>query len=466
MVSPGVLSYTLQDSDLCSALGTQLNLNGVYNAQINPYSYLYTTDSSDSYTYLYPSATTSYTITGQSVCGGTVSTSFKVYVYPTAGYSLGAASVCPGGSTTLKVHGLSSPSISPTSNALWVNDSVIVLSPTMQTEYVLSGIDCTGQQQEYNVVVGVLENSAVIYSVDSELCAGNQAYLTISGADNIVLNPSASLVYTDSFDAYTYLSPTANTGYTFTAIAECSSQQVKDSFNVYIIEIPGTHLSNDDICAGDTAILSTTGLDNPQLSPNTNAGFINGNTAYLHPDTTTTYIVSGTSSCTNASFNQSVTVTVGLGPTGSALNITEQNDTLYAGNATSYQWLLNGDIVTGATGPYFIPVATGVYTVLLGGGSNCHVLSNPFSITGVGALRSNNRYQVYPNPSSGIWTIEASAWVPGAACELYDNTGRMVYHSIITSTEYQINTEVSEGMYLLKIVDATGTLFITKLVKL
>jgi hypothetical protein len=128
--------------------------------------------------------------------------------------------------------------------------------------------------------------------------------------------------------------------------------------------------------------------------------------------------------------------------------------------------MLNGNIIPGATGPFVLPNGAGTYTVELGGSSNCHILSNPFSLTGINRLTANPEYDVYPNPSSGKWTIRTSNPGPETICELYDNEGRLVYSAIIAGSQWEIAPDVSSGIYLLKIFDSGQVPWIVKLVKL
>ena len=54
---------------------------------------------------------------------------------------------------------------------------------------------------------------------------------------------------------------------------------------------------------------------------------------------------------------------------------------------------------------------------------------------------------VYPNPSNGNFTIDNLT--PGKPLDIYDMTGKVVYHTISFNT-MNINLNVSPGVYMIK----------------
>lgn len=466
VVQPGILDYTVTDTNLCSAQGARVQLNGVTDPQISPSGNLLAIDPADYYADLYPTVATTYTISGESVCGGAAEASFTVHVYPQAGYLLGTSAVCPGGSTTLTIHGLTDPSVIPTASVQWLNDSVVRLSPSTETEYELSGNDCTGGIVTYNVLVSVLAGTAVTYSVDSELCNGGESYLSITGASDIALYPAANIFYTDSFDAYAYLMPTGSTTYALQAVSECTGAEVSDTFNVYVAETPTYKLSSTAVCNNDTVIIEAIGLNDMAINPAYNLNYLNNNVALLYPAVTTIYTISGTSSCTNQSYSQQFTITADTAPTGAALNISVSNDTLYAPSAGGYQWMLNGTAVSGANLPYIVPAGDGVYTVQLSFGAGCIVTSNPFSYSAINSINKIAGCYIYPNPSSDTWILNGPPQAAGARYDIYDATGQLIHRSLLNSLPLRLDINLASGIYLLKIYATGQPDHLIKLIKL
>jgi hypothetical protein len=146
------------------------------------------------------------------------------------------------------------------------------------------------------------------------------------------------------------------------------------------------------------------------------------------------------------------------------LQITERNDTLFAPSANSYQWLLNGNPIAGATQPFFVIGAVGLYAVQLTA-NGCTETSHNFS-TGISNIIQNSEFEVYPNPSTGKWTIESDQLKPGGICQIYDSEGRLVYTQNITAEKFDIEPDLSAGVYLLKILTQDQPQYQIKLVKL
>ncbi len=82
-------------------------------------------------------------------------------------------------------------------------------------------------------------------------------------------------------------------------------------------------------------------------------------------------------------------------------------------SATGNQWFLNGDLIAGATGQYYVITQMGSYQVQVTGTTGCiSVLSDPFVIVGLNDLPVSENLVVYPNPTSGAVNLrpEALQW--------------------------------------------------------
>jgi hypothetical protein len=114
--------------------------------------------------------------------------------------------------------------------------------------------------------------------------------------------------------------------------------------------------------------------------------------------------------------------------------ITATANGLTTANAVSYQWLLNGQALSGATTQQITPTTNGSYSVVVTNGSGCTAVSAPFSVITVNIedVVSNSTIDIYPNPVSEILNIELSKLNVNANIEINDVRGRMVMNEKIT----------------------------------
>lgn len=155
-----------------------------------------------------------------------------------------------------------------------------------------------------------------------------------------------------------------------------------------------------------------TGLDNPSTG-----------SPIAKPSATTTYIVTATdrSGCIAS---DTITITV-VEPTPAG--IIQRGDSLEATSGRSYQWMLNGQPLAGATTRTFQPKVSGRYSVHIADSSTgCIVRSADFPVTiaGVDEITANDAL-VFPNPTDGILHFSLSA-TQTADVRVFSATGEIV----------------------------------------
>ncbi|MGZ3930932.1 MAG: T9SS type A sorting domain-containing protein, partial [Bacteroidia bacterium] len=181
----------------------------------------------------------------------------------------------------------------------------------------------------------------------------------------------------------------------------------------------------------------------------------------------TTYTVTGANgSCTNASM---VSVTVNALPTVTAatnntLICTGQTSTLTAGGASTYTWNPGGP----GTSIAVSPTVTTTYTVTGTDANGCDnnvVITQSVSLcTSLADLSaSGTGLSVYPNPTSGRFTIVSSRLEKDI--EVLNVLGEKItfLQSSSEKTEVDLSKEAN-GIYFIKITEA-GRVNIKKLIK-
>lgn len=137
--------------------------------------------------------------------------------------------------------------------------------------------------------------------------------------------------------------------------------------------------------------------------------------------------------------------------------------TINGGGVAVYEWFLNGTLIPGANRAQYTAKDTGYYTVQYTNYAGCSSLSAPYHVTVITAIdeiaESINAI-VYPNPSKGIFTLQAQLQQPGdVEIFLTDNVGRQIFHATETTVsavyvkDFDFAT-LPAGVYFLKVLSA------------
>ena len=122
---------------------------------------------------------------------------------------------------------------------------------------------------------------------------------------------------------------------------------------------------------------------------------------------------------------------------------------------SSYQWL-QGSTAVGSQATY-TATQNGSYTVIGTDARGCSATSAPYTVTGVGIIGVTDdlRMSIYPNPNSGTFTLQ-SANAVGEEAVIYDLLGNVAARTNITKDKMNIDLNLTEGIYLLKVKDNSG----------
>lgn len=149
------------------------------------------------------------------------------------------------------------------------------------------------------------------------------------------------------------------------------------------------------------------------------------------------------------------TITINLTITNADNTTSLQGSTISA-NAigANYQWVDcdNGNNpVAGATNQSFTPAVNGNYAVIVTQ-NGCSAVSNCTTITIVGTneTKSSNGVTVYPNPSSGLFTI--GGMMANTRLTVMNSLGEVLFSTIAGGTSESIDlSSLANGIYFLKL---------------
>jgi hypothetical protein len=225
---------------------------------------------------------------------------------------------------------------------------------------------------------------------------------------------------------------------------------------VYPTVASHTASPSDTVCAGSTVTLSGTGADLYTWT----GGIANG--VAFTPAVSATFQLSAIDTIYGCSYTDSASIVVSTLP-AVELSITPA-DTICAGSdatltgigAGSYAW--SGGVTNGVA---FSPASTATYTVTVTGANGCTQTDSvriavTTCQTGIAEVQTAYGISVYPNPSSGDFTLMVNAAESEIKIEITDIQGRSIY----ASTEEDIQsgytkhislTNASAGIYVLSV---------------
>lgn len=233
---------------------------------------------------------------------------------------------------------------------------------------------------------------------------------------------------------------------------------VIDSITTAIITASGS-LS---FCEGDSVSLTVSPSTGFTYKWQANSTDISGATDTLYTAHTsgnyTAIISNGT--CTNTSAAVVVVANPLPQPT-----IAANGASLSTGTFATYQWYLNGNIISGATNSTLTATQDGDYTVEVTDGNGCKGMSSVKHISlGINSITGNNQaINIYPNPATSTIQVNAPREV-NVSIRTID--GKQVVHQYINNLEAIDISRLVNGMYIIRVSDKNNNLLkVEKLVK-
>ncbi len=144
----------------------------------------------------------------------------------------------------------------------------------------------------------------------------------------------------------------------------------------------------------------------------------------------------------------------------------------HAENIVSYQWLLDGQPISGATGPVYDVTQTGSYSVQVVDSCGTVLLSPEVKIITLGIAAQPEKFSldVYPDPSDGLIHVAMTGVRGAIQAELLDLLGRSITRSQWSPvSDGSVRETLSfrnspRGLYLLRITHKDGVL-VRRLIK-
>jgi hypothetical protein len=432
------VNVTASSNTICSGNTTSLTASGAST-------YSWNTTATSPAINVSPSITTTYSVTGTNgVCVNTTTISIGVTSTPTVNTSVSSNTICSGNTTTITASGSAATYLWSTSATL----NSISVSPAVTTTYTVTGSN--GSCSDTKTITIIVNNTPTLTVNGGAVCPGG----------SFTFSPSGANIYTYSNGQV--VTPLVTTNYTITGSSSqgCIGLPVVATV-VYTNNLTVTITGSNTICFGDVLNLNANGASTYTWSTGATTS-----TIAPTPTANITYSVLGTSStCSNtALFNVTVNPLPNITATSnSSLMCIGQSANLTANGGTSYTWTPGGANMSIT----ITPTITTTYSVIgisSNGCSNQAVITQSVdNCTGIAFHnQSESKISVYPNPSTGIFTIELSG---ESNITILDVLGKIIFAEKLQYGKHKIDLgEFAEGLYTLK-VESNNEIKAIKLIK-
>ena len=324
-----------------------------------------------------------------------------------------------------------SVSIAATSNPICAGTSV-----TFSASPVNGGDSPIYQWQLNGVNVG--SNSSTYSS--STLVNGDQIICALN-SDMACANPSNATSNTITMSVTALVTPTDTISASSNPI--CSGQSV--TFNS-VTTNEGTSPAYQWQVNG-----SNTGTNNPVF---TSSALANGDVV--------TCILNSNQFCAFPASVTSNAVTMTVNPLLTTPVITQIGNTLNSSASSGNQWyMVPSLLISGATSQTYSPVASGDYFVVVTDAHNCGIDTSAvfhFILTGISVLSTDNGFTVYPNPTTGKFSVRFnSALTENVKMKIFNSLGNEIMHKVITEQVTTIDAgSFATGIYFIQIQNSDG----------
>ncbi|MFN5334839.1 MAG: gliding motility-associated C-terminal domain-containing protein [Bacteroidota bacterium] len=365
-----------------------------------------------------PNVTTSYELAvSDKFSGCDAKSSIKVIVNNKPTIRLMPDTICLGNSTSLSPSGGDTYTWNTAPGLTTTTGNTVVVNPTTTTRYLVTGkSDATGCSDTASALVTVKPLPVLTFNSPTP-CSGDTIEVRVSGASIYSWASAPSLISANGDKAKVV--PLNTTSYNVTGtdtVLKCSST---GSFTVNVNPLPPTVIDNVAICIGQSATLTPKGADTYKWITAPGLASTSGSSIVVNPNTTASYIVTGTNLSTGCSSSDTATVTVNPLPNlilNAPAVCNGKNAVLNVSGANTYSWnphptlsTLTDSIVTVA------PTTTTSY-----------VVTGTFTSTGCQKTDST-KVTIYPLPTGGINIIGDNRFICDGSSVILEGIGGNTY---------------------------------------
>jgi hypothetical protein len=205
------------------------------------------------------------------------------------------------------------------------------------------------------------------------------------------------------------------------------------------------------ICIGDSVQLGTTNMFGYSFSWTSNpSGFTsNLQKPKVSPTNTTSYFLSYTNQYSTCTHLDTVTVNTSTAPV-----ITQNGNILTSSSAVSYQWYLNGNPINGATLQSYTATQNGTYSVETTDNNGCVMMSNSINFFTIGITKEEEiiNFNLFPNPASSNFTIQAENTTHIYSIKVNSITGNIIYYNNNVTGNQLIDCKSwASGVYIINV---------------
>jgi hypothetical protein len=392
-----------------------------------------------------PPFSTTYTVIGTGVNSCTSFITIPITVNPSPTLSI------TGNTNIICGSGNVTLSISGASNYTWStssNANNIVVSPFVTTVFTATGSSANSCTNTSAFTISVSPIPTITIAGPNALCTNQPATLTALGGNTYtwVAGPQTN----------TYaIAPSSSGVYVVNAldVNGCAGSASK-SITVNSYPNVTINTNSNNVCAYSPVILTAGGATSYTWSNST----FNSTTQVNPPSSATVYTVTGAFSW-GCAVSQTISVSTIPSPT---VSVSSNNNpmcigslaTITAVGATSYSWSnfsFNYFIVTS-------PSVNTTYTVTGTDPNGCYdskvITQSVTSCTSIDQLSVSEKYLIYPNPLKDQFTIKVRSSLHNAMLEIYTTLGQLLFTQKLNSETNTINMNAyTAGIYYVKIKD-------------
>lgn len=321
---------------------------------------------------------------------------------------------------------------------------------------VINNNNCSATSASVVVSVNPGPGASITPAVSASFCQGGSLLLNA--------NTGTGLTY-QWYQGGTLIAGATNAAYTTTTagnftveVSNGTCTQLSAATTVTINALPVASLfpsATQTICEGSGVVLNASTGAGYTYTWYWNGNVISGANASTYTATQAgnyTVKITNASNCSATSAATTVIVTPAPSPvivnTGGVLSVS-------GGTFTTYQWLLNGNPIPGATNATYTVTQNGQYSVQVSQ-NGCQGTSAAVNLTGVGIDDvTQTTVKLHPNPVRDMLLVEGL--IPGRMT-LRDMQGRIV-REVKRQSAMQVS-DLSNGIYLLMGYDLEGKLLL------